>query len=66
MYNNTVKPKVKLIGKDGNAFMILGLARRAAQDAGVPQEEISKFFEEASSGDYNHLLATVMDYYEVF
>lgn len=31
------KPKLELIGKDGNAFSILGLAGRAAKKAGWPK-----------------------------
>ena len=56
---------VELSGQDGNAFMILGLSKRAMQRAHLPQEEIDKFMKEATSGDYNHLLATVMAWFDV-
>lgn len=56
---------VELSGQDGNAFMILGLCKRAMQRAHLPQEEIDKFMKEATSGDYNHLLATVMTWFDV-
>ena len=56
---------VELSGQDGNAFMILGLCKRALQRAHLPQEEIDKFMKEATSGDYNHLLATVMTWFDV-
>lgn len=56
---------VELSGQDGNAFMILGLCKRAMQRAHLPQEEIDKFMKEATSGDYNHLLATVMAWFDV-
>jgi hypothetical protein len=63
------KPKydveVELIGHDGNAFLLLGKVRRALKQAGAPKEEIEKFLEEAMSGDYDHLLATCMDWVEV-
>jgi len=56
---------VKLVGEDGNAFAILGRVQRALRKAGVPDDEIKQFLAEAKSGDYNHLLATVMDWVEV-
>mgnify|MGYP000875930853 FL=1 len=57
--------RVKLIGEDGNAFAILGRVKRALERGGVPQAEINQYFEEATSGDYNHLLATTMEWCEV-
>ena len=59
------KPVLKLVGQDGNAFMILGLAQRAAKKAGWSKEEISEFMTEAQSGDYDHLLQTCTEYFEV-
>ncbi|WP_461365998.1 hypothetical protein [Candidatus Darwinibacter acetoxidans] len=57
--------RVKLIGEDGNAFAILGRVKRALEQGGVPQAEINQYFKEATSGDYNHLLATTMEWCEV-
>lgn len=51
---------VQLTGKDGNAFAIIGRVQRAMQAAGIPQAEIEAFIQEATSGDYNHLLQTAM------
>lgn len=59
------KPKLKLVGQDGNAYMILGLARRAAIKAKMSQEQIDKIMSEMKSGDYDHLLQTAMKYFEV-
>ncbi len=59
------KPVLELVGQDGNAFNVLGLARRAARNAGWPKDQIDAFLNEAMAGDYNHLLATCMDYFEV-
>ena len=59
------KPKVKLIGEDGNAFAILGRVLKAAQAVGWTKEEWDAFKKEATSGDYDHLLRTVMKYCEV-
>ena len=57
--------KVKLVGENGNAFAVLGTARSAARKAKVPQEEIDAFMNEAMSGDYNHLLCTCMNWFDV-
>ena len=56
---------VKLTGQDGNAFFVLGKAKAALRQGGVPLAEINAFMDEATSGDYDHLLATVMEYMEV-
>jgi hypothetical protein len=61
----TTKPTVKLTGADGNALMILGLCQRAARKAGWPKEPWDKVRDEMTSGDYNHLLATAMDHFDV-
>lgn len=68
MSNATVKYPhitVELVGKDGNAFAVLGTVTRALRRAKVPQVEIDAFMTEATSGDYNHLLGTVMRTVEV-
>ncbi len=61
---NTTKPKLKLIGEDGNAFSILGRAKKALIEAGR-ENEVEGFMEEATSGDYGHLLRVVMEWFEV-
>ncbi len=53
---------VPLVGHDGNAFAILGSVTRALRRAGVPQAERDAFFAEATAGDYDHLLQTVMSW----
>lgn len=57
--------KVKLIGEDGNAFAILGKVRAALRRNGYDDAFIETFAKKATSGDYTHLLATVMEYVEV-
>lgn len=56
---------VELVGRDGNAFAILGAVRREMRRGGVPKEEIDAYMEEAMSGDYDHLLQTTMRWVEV-
>ncbi len=53
-----------LVGIDGNAYSIMGAFSRQARREGWSQEEIDLVLEEAQSGDYNHLLATIMNYCE--
>ena len=48
----------------GNAFVILGVCRRALERAGK-RELWDEFHKEATSGDYNNLLCTVSDWFDV-
>jgi hypothetical protein len=63
--SDTTMPTVELIGHDGNAFAVLGRCRRAARAAGWSDEQWARFEGEACSGDYDHLLATVILNFEV-
>jgi len=56
--------KVKLVGTDGNAFALLGKVTEALRK-GKRADLIPEFRKEATSGDYNHLIATCCDYVEV-
>jgi len=64
--NSKYPIKVKLVGNDGNAYAILGNVRNALKKAKVPETEIKQFMEEATSGDYNKLLQTCMEWVEVY
>lgn len=55
---------VELTGKDGNAFLILGLVRREITRSNRP-ELADPFMLEAMEGDYDHLLQTCMRYVTV-
>ena len=59
------RPRVKLIGRDGNAFFILGTCRRAAKSANWTDEQWSEFETKATDGDYDRLLQVVMEYFDV-
>jgi hypothetical protein len=52
---------VKLVGTDGNAFAILAAVSRAMRRAGIEKTQINEFVDEATSGDYDHLLQTAMN-----
>lgn len=60
----TNRPTVHLIGADSNAFTLLGLCQRAARKAGWTPEEIAAFRDEATAGDHDHLLATIMEHFQ--
>lgn len=57
--------KVKLTGKNGNAFNLLGICQSAAKKAKIEDAKIKIFMDEAMSGDYSHLLATCTKYFTV-
>lgn len=62
-----VEPKypnieVDLTNSDGNAFVLIGKIRGALKEGGVTSADIDKFTEEATSGDYDNLLQTIMRY----
>ena len=60
------RPKVKLTGTDGNAFMIIGGCLRVLKAAKLYNEhEITEIREEFKSGDYNQVLQTAIKYCEV-
>lgn len=63
METNT-RPKVKLVGEDGNAFAILARCHVAAKEAGWTEDQWKKFHVEATSGDYNNLLCIVLNYFD--
>lgn len=52
--------RVSLVGEDGNAFAVLGRVQKALRDDGCEPEEVRRFVDEATAGDYDALLATVM------
>ena len=58
------KPKVKLVGEDGNALAIIGRCKREAKKFGWTNEQVSSFIEDATAGDYKHLLKTVCEQFE--
>lgn len=59
------KPKVKLIGVNGNAFNIMAICRRTAIKAKWSQEKIDALLKEMTSGDYDNLLRTAMKHFDV-
>ena len=58
------KINLKLVGLDGNAFSIMGAFQRQARKEDWDKQEIDAVLNEARSGDYDHLLSTIMDHCE--
>jgi len=56
---------IPMVGEDGNAFSILGRVKRIMRRADLPDSEWDAFYAEATSGNYDHLLMTVMRWFEV-
>lgn len=56
------KPKLKLVGTDGNVFAVLGAAQRVARRNDMDWDKIKA---EAMDGDYDHILQTMMKYFDV-
>ena len=59
------KIKVKLTGKNANAFSLLGTVKTALRKAAIDEAEIAAFQAEALSGDYDHFLQTAMKWVDV-
>lgn len=57
--------EVELSEQDGNAFAILSRTARALTRGGVSKEQVNQYRHEATSGDYDHLLATTMKWVTV-
>jgi len=53
------KVKLKLVGLDSNAFALIGAFQKQARKENWTPEEIKLVRDEAMSGDYDHLLATL-------
>jgi hypothetical protein len=60
--NPLTNVKIKLVGEDGNAFYILGKVKKELKRNGYDKDFINQFMEEATAGDYDKLLQTVMKY----
>jgi hypothetical protein len=54
----------KMIGLDGNAFILLRAFSKQAKKEGWGEPEIEAVMVKAGSGDYNNLLSTLLDHCE--
>lgn len=46
-----------LVGVDGNAYALMGYTQDAMQRTGFSNKDIDKMLKDATSSDYNHLVA---------
>ena len=53
---------IELVGEDGNAYSILGRCTLALKRNGL-RDEVEAFRKEATSGDYDNLLRTVLAWF---
>lgn len=58
--DNLIKTTVTLVGEDGNAFAIMGRVSKALKDAGNDESVIESYIEQATAGDYDHLLQVTL------
>lgn len=54
------KVRLELVGLDGNSFALMGAFSRQARKEGWSKQEIDQVLDECKSGDYDHLLTTLM------
>ena len=57
---------VQLVGQDGNALSIIGRVSAAMRRGGVESALIDEFVNEATSGDYDNVIATAGRWVEVY
>lgn len=50
---------------DGNAFAVLAHVKTVMKAHNLSKDQIDEFIDEATSGDYHHLLCTVFRYVDV-
>ena len=58
------RPKMALVGQDGNIFGILGRASRLLKQAGQSKQADEMFQRVTSSGSYNEALCIISEYVE--
>ena len=65
MSKNFIKPKVTLVGQDGNVFNLLGICTRALKQAGYPDKANELGGKVMSAGSYDEALQLMMEYCEI-
>jgi hypothetical protein len=58
------KVKLNLEEMNGNAFAIMGAFSRQAKEENWTADEINDVIDEATSGDHDHLLQTILAHVE--
>ncbi len=60
-----MKPKCKLVGKDGNIFNLMGIASRTLKEAGLKEKASEMTNRITNSKSYDETLRIIMEYVEV-
>ena len=60
-----MKPAVKLIGTDGNAYLIIGACCKALRRAGMRNKAEELMHTALAASSYDNLLQICMDYVEI-
>lgn len=61
---NFVKPKVALVGQDGNIFNLIGICSKALKRAGYPDKAKEMSAKAMASHSYGEALCVLLDYVE--
>jgi hypothetical protein len=57
--------KVQLIGPSGDFYPTVTAVQTAMRTAGVPLQELSNFYQDATTGDQDNLLRTCLQWVDV-
>jgi hypothetical protein len=57
--------EVQLSGEDGNAFFMIGRTIKELRRAGATTQQVNEFQTDAMSGDYDHVIQTIMKWVNV-
>lgn len=60
------KVELDLTGPEGNAFVLLGYAKRFAEQLEYSKEKIEELLADMQSGDYNNLVAVFDRHFGTF
>jgi len=64
--NEVKRPKLKLIGENGNVFNLIAKATYAGEKAGWSPTQITWFMDQCKSGNYDNALRTIMTHFDVY
>ena len=60
------RPRVKLVGEDGNAISIMNRCIRAARKAGWNEDRINTILIKMQSSDYDHMLQVILSEFDCY
>ena len=60
-----MKPKCKLVGKDGNIFNLMGIASKTLKEENLKEKADEMVYRITKSESYDEALRIIMEYVEV-